>query len=285
MKIITDPRCIEYGKASRRERPQRISRTVERLQQPGVLTASWVVPEAASLEVCLRAHTPGLLEQIRAGVGLDRETPAHEGMFDHALRAVGGAVHAMEAARAGECAFSLMRPPGHHATSSRTMGYCYLNNVAVAVLQARFLGSRRVAVLDFDVHHGNGTEAILLNQDGLAYFSIHEHPAYPDTGAESIANAYNYPLPAGTSREDFRTAWQKLLGEVGRFQPELIGVSAGFDMYKADPLGHQQLEIEDFQWLGTTIKQLRVPHFSVLEGGYSDQLPELVLAYCQGLSQ
>jgi acetoin utilization deacetylase AcuC-like enzyme len=285
MKIVNDQRCVEYGNANHPENPQRVSKTIKRLREQTEIALSWMVPEAASREDCLRAHSEILLDRISRGVDLDADTRAYPGVADHAYRAAGAAVCAMEQARQGEQVFSLMRPPGHHATSTRAMGFCYFNNVAIAVLRARAAGVERVAALDFDLHHGNGTEAILLNQKGCAYFSIHEYPAYPGTGAESYANAYNHPLPPGSSRAEVRLAWQMVLCEVSQFKPNLIAVSAGFDMFKNDPLGRQRLEVEDFHWIGTTIRQLQIPAFSVLEGGYSPELPELILAYLKGLTK
>jgi acetoin utilization deacetylase AcuC-like enzyme len=285
MKIVTDQRCVEYGNPSHPERPQRVSRTVERLREQSQLPLSWKVPEAATREACRRAHSEVLLDRVSRGVDLDSDTRAYPGIADHAYRAAGAALDAMETARQGEFAFSLMRPPGHHATATRAMGFCYFNNLAIAALQARASGVARVAALDFDLHHGNGTEAILLDQEGCAFYSIHEYPAYPGTGAESYANAHNYPLPPGSSREEVRQAWQMVLCEVSRFKPDLLAVSAGFDMFKNDPLGRQRLEVEDFFWFGATIRQLHIPAFSVLEGGYSPELPELVLAYLRGLTQ
>jgi acetoin utilization deacetylase AcuC-like enzyme len=285
MKIVNDQRCVEYGNPNHPERPQRVSRTLKRLREQTEISLNWKVPEPATRADCLRAHAELLLERVSQGVDLDADTRAYPGMVDHAYRAAGAALCALEIARQGEPAFSLMRPPGHHATATRAMGFCYFNNVAIAVLRARADGVARVAALDFDLHHGNGTEAILLNQKGCAYFSIHEYPAYPGTGAESHANAYNHPLPPDSSRAEVREAWQMVLCEVSQFKPDLIAVSAGFDMFKNDPLGRQRLEVEDFHWFGTTIRQLQIPAFSVLEGGYSTELPELVLAYLRGLSQ
>lgn len=283
MKIVTDQRCVGFGDPSHPERPQRVSRTVERLREQTQIAINWVVPQAATIEACRRAHSQILLDRVGQGIDLDSDTRAYPGIADHAYRAAGASVCAMDIARQGEFAFSLMRPPGHHATANRPMGFCYLNNLAIAVLQARAAGVARVAVLDFDLHHGNGTEAILLDQLDCAFFSMHEYPAYPGTGAESYANAHNYPLPPESSREKVRHTWERVLCEMSQFKPDLIAVSAGFDMFKNDPLGHQKLEIEDFHWLGATIRQLQVPTFSVLEGGYSPELPDLILAYLRGL--
>ena len=164
------------------------------------------------------------------------------------------------------------------------MGFCYLNNIAVAALAATATGSKRVAVFDFDVHHGNGTENILLNQPGIEFFSVHQHPAYPGTGAENAGrNCFNYPISPMALRETYLSTLRHALEDLRVFRPDLVAVSAGFDAYDRDPLGGGALKTEDFHWLGRTIRGLNVPCFSLLEGGYSRDLPELVLAYLKGM--
>ena len=177
-----------------------------------------------------------------------------------------------------------MRPPGHHATREQSMGFCYLNNIAIATLEAAATGAKRIAVFDFDVHHGNGTEAILLNQPGIEFFSVHQHPAYPNTGAANRGrNCFNYPVAPAAPRATYRAALVHALGDLKHFRPDLIAVSAGFDAYAHDPLAEGSLLAEDFHWLGQSLRHLNVPFFSVLEGGYSHDLPELVLAYLKGI--
>jgi acetoin utilization deacetylase AcuC-like enzyme len=177
-----------------------------------------------------------------------------------------------------------MRPPGHHATRDRAMGFCYLNNIAIAALEAAATGAKRVAVFDFDVHHGNGTEAILLNRPGVAFFSIHLHPFYPGTGAANAGNnCFNYPVAPYDPRETYRATLARALDDLKNFRPDLVAVSAGFDAYVRDPLVPGVLEVEDFYWLGQSLRALGVPMFSLLEGGYSRDLPELILAYLKGV--
>ena len=190
----------------------------------------------------------------------------------------------LESARKGETVFSLMRPPGHHAERGRAMGFCYLNNIAVAALQALATGAKRVAVYDFDVHHGNGTEQILINQPGVAFFSIHQYPCYPGTGSRNVGNnCFNYPVPPQTPRREYRVILKGALDQLKNFKPDLVAVSAGFDAYARDPLAQETLEAEDFHWLGESFRKLNLPVFSLLEGGYSDDLPDLILAYLKGL--
>jgi acetoin utilization deacetylase AcuC-like enzyme len=164
------------------------------------------------------------------------------------------------------------------------MGFCYLNSVAIAVLEALSTGAfKAAAVFDFDVHHGNGTEAILLDHPHTAYFSVHQHPAYPGTGSRPIKNSRNYPMAPGSTRDAYRHTLSLALEEIKGFKPDLIAVSAGFDAYRRDPLADEPLEAEDYHWLGESIRKFGVPTFSILEGGYSSDLPELIFAYLKGL--
>jgi len=180
--------------------------------------------------------------------------------------------------------FSLMRPPGHHATRTRAMGFCYLNNIAIACLEALATGCKRIAVFDFDVHHGNGTEAILVNNPGASFFSIHQFPCYPGTGTRNVGNnCFNYPVAPQTPRTEYRHVLTSALEHLQSLKPEIVAVSAGFDAYARDPLAQETLEAEDYNWLGKCLRQLGVPIFSLLEGGYSVDLPDLILAYLKGI--
>ena len=258
---------------------------MDQLRRQTELSVEWVQPKAAADASILRAHTAAHLARLSEPVDFDGDTPYFPGISEHARRSAGGALAVMELARAGKTAFSLMRPPGHHATRDTSMGFCYLNSIAIAALAALASGVKRVAVLDFDVHHGNGTEAILLDQPGAAYFSVHQFPCYPGTGAKNAGrNCFNYPVGPATPRRDYRAVLTSALEQLKKFRPELVGVSAGFDAYVGDPLAAEKLEAEDFQWLGSSIRSLGVPAFSILEGGYSDELPKLICAYLQGLT-
>jgi acetoin utilization deacetylase AcuC-like enzyme len=285
VKVITDNRCTEYRKAGHPERPQRILGSVEKLKSQTELKIDWLEPLPVSDEQILRAHTHEHLNSLSEGTDFDPDTPAHPGIADHARRSVGSALHALKLCREKEIAFSLIRPPGHHATKNRPMGFCYLNNIAIAVLEARASGFKKVAVFDFDVHHGNGTEDILLDRDGCAFFSVHQWPAYPGSGQNHRGkNCFNYPVSPSMPAEAYRAACSMALDELKEFKPDLIAISAGFDSYKGDLLCQQNMEVEDFHWLGQTIRDLKIPTFSLLEGGYSKALPELILAYLKGLN-
>jgi acetoin utilization deacetylase AcuC-like enzyme len=284
MKIITDEACTGYSRSGHPERPMRISRTQEKLRAQTDLPITWVQPSAAADDSILRAHTSALLASLKQPEDFDADTPAHPGIAEYARTSAGAALEAMRSAGNGETVFSLMRPPGHHATRNQIMGFCYLNNIAIAALEALATGVQRVAIFDFDVHHGNGTEDILLNRDGAAFFSIHQFPAYPGTGRSNVGNnCFNYPVAPALPREQYREVFSSALEQLKKFKPDLVGVSAGFDAYSHDPLAQETLEAEDFNWLGRQIRRLNIPTFSILEGGYSRDLPDLVFAYLKGL--
>jgi acetoin utilization deacetylase AcuC-like enzyme len=285
MKVITDERCTGYSRLGHPERPARISKTLERLKSQTELPITWAAPVSVEDEQVLRAHSKEHLARVKkAEEDFDGDTPAYPAIFEHAQRSVGAALHALKIARSGEAVFSLIRPPGHHATQNRAMGFCFLNSIAIASLEALAMGVANVAVYDFDVHHGNGTEAILLDHPHAAFFSIHQHPCYPGTGTRNVGrNCFNYPVAPQTPREEYRKVLSKALGDLKKFKPDLVAVSAGFDAYAKDPLAQETLEAEDYHWLGESIRKLGVPSFSLLEGGYSNALPELILAYLKGL--
>lgn len=266
------------------ERPQRVERTALLLREQKALPLAWAEPSRVEEEDLLRAHSVGHLGRLAQEQDFDADTPWFPGIAAHARRAAGAALAAMELARQGKPAFSLMRPPGHHATRHHAMGFCYLGSLAIAALAARARGVKRVGLFDFDVHHGNGTEDIVAGAEGIVFASVHQHPCYPGTGATDVGgNCFNFPVAPGTPRAEWRKRLSAALEKVVAFRPELIGVSAGFDAYSGDPLAHGTLEREDFEWIGGQLRATGIPVFSVLEGGYSNDLPDLVLHYLLGL--
>jgi len=283
--IITDEHCTGYARAGHPERPQRITNTVARLKSQTELPLTWVTPTTVSDAQILRAHTPAVLARLAEPKDFDEDTPYFENIAGYARASAAAALDALKLARAGKNVFSLMRPPGHHALREKSMGFCYLNNIAIAVLEAAATGAKRIAVFDFDIHHGNGTEEILLNQPGIEFFSVHQHPTYPDTGAENRGrNCFNYPVGPGTPRMTYHAKLAHALDDLRSYRPELVAVSAGFDAYLRDPLADGSLLAEDYYWLGQTLRALNVPLFTVLEGGYSKDLPELIFAYLKGVA-
>lgn len=284
MKVITDDKCVGYSSPGHPEKPFRVARTTEKLRAQTEIPIIWAQPGPCDDSAIARAHSAAMIERLKQPKDFDPDTPYHTGIEQYARTSVGATLEAMRCARAGEAVFGLMRPPGHHATHKASMGFCYLNNIAIATLEALATGMRRVAVFDFDVHHGNGTEDILLNHAGAAFFSVHQHPCYPGSGAANVGdNCFNYPVRPHCPREDYRKVLAKALEDVKRFHPELIAVSAGFDAYVRDPLSEETLEAEDFYWIGKSLREIGVPMFSLLEGGYSKDLPELVFAYLKGV--
>ena len=285
MKIITDDRCAGYARAGHPERPERITATIELLKNQAELPLVWAAPTTISDGQILRAHAPEILARLKIPRDFDADTPYFEDISAYARASAAAALDAMELARAGEIVFSLMRPPGHHATREHSMGFCYLNNIGIAALAAAATGCRRVAVFDFDVHHGNGTEDILLDREGLAFYSIHQHPAYPGSGEQNAGpNCHNYPVAPSAPREIYRAALARALADLKKFAPDLVGVSAGFDAYVHDPLAQGTLLVEDYYWLGREMRALNTPFFSLLEGGYSSDLPDLIFAYLKGVA-
>lgn len=246
----------------------------------------------ATRDQILLAHRADYVEALEAAsptegfLRLDPDTVIGPTSIEAAERAAGAAAAAVDAIFAGEAsnAFVLARPPGHHAPPSRAMGFCLYNSAAIAALHARAAhGARRIAVVDFDVHHGNGTEEIFWSDEHAFYASSHQWPQYPGTGRANDRGAYdniaNAPLATGSPADDFRRAWgDKLLPALGAFAPDFIVISAGFDAHRADPVGGLRLTENDFDWVTREILSVakgsakgRV--VSLLEGGYD--LPAL----------
>jgi acetoin utilization deacetylase AcuC-like enzyme len=230
----------------------------------------------AAEEDVLRCHTPELLELVRTARGwLDADTVCTETTLEAALLAAGAAIEAVR--RDG---FAVARPPGHHAGPARPMGFCLLNSAAIAVRWAQAeLGLGRVAIVDWDVHHGNGTEQIFAGDPSVLYVSIHQWPFYPGTGGpdEQGETLVNIPLGAGTGDAAFLEAFVTAEEAVRRFEPELLVVSAGFDGHYEDPIGVFELSTEAFGEIASRSGALAPRAAAVLEGGYNlETLPGLV---------
>jgi acetoin utilization deacetylase AcuC-like enzyme len=277
--IFHDPRCVEYSTPGHPERPDRIRTTVPLLKSRHPDWA-WQTPAAATEEMLLRAHTPAHLDRVkRATADFDADTAAHPGIFEHAARAAGAAVDVAREALSGDQAFSLMRPPGHHAMRERAMGFCYFSHIAIAALDALANGADRVAIWDFDAHHGNGTEDIVANNSGIAFASIHQFPGYPGTGTRSFGNIHDFPVPPLAPRAHHLAEVRRALDQLVAFKPDLLLVSAGFDAFAGDPITEMTLELEDFVTFGQWLRETNIPSGAILEGGYSDQLPQLIDAF------
>ena len=276
MVIFHDFRCTEYSAAGHPERPDRIRKSVPLLQTRH-RDWEWRAPGAAAVEMLLRAHTRAHLELIKDATNdFDADTPAYPGIYEHAARAAGAAVDVARTALRGQRAFSLMRPPGHHAMRDRAMGFCYFSNIAIAALDALENGAERLAIWDFDAHHGNGTEDIVANHPRIGFASIHQFPGYPGTGIRSFSNIHNFPVAPLTPRAKHVAEVRRALDHLLAFKPDLLLVSAGFDAYAGDPITQMTLQPEDFATFGQWLAEIDVPAGAILEGGYSDELPELI---------
>jgi acetoin utilization deacetylase AcuC-like enzyme len=284
MLLLHDPRCAGYGSDGRPEQPARVTRTAEHLRT-AFPAWPWNCPgDEVTDEILLLAHTREHLARLGEPEDFDSDTPHFPGIALHARRSVAAALGAARHALASRGpAFSLMRPPGHHATADQAMGFCYLNQVAIAAIAARLDPAvRRVAVWDFDAHHGNGTEEILKGREGFLYCSVHQSPCYPGTGLSDQGNIRNWPVPPMAPRVAIMDSMRESLEAVADFQPDLILVSAGFDAYARDPITELTLEVEDFSLLGRWLRETGLASAAVLEGGYSGDLPVLVAEFLSG---
>ena len=249
-----------------------------------------VSPQPATEQDLLRCHDETMVRGIqsyiqRGGTHLDADTPVCERSFDVACLAAGAATMAVDTVMAedGGRAFVLSRPPGHHATPQRPMGFCLFNNAAIAARHAQAVhGVKTVLIVDWDVHHGNGTQDIFWRDDTVFFFSTHQHPHYPGTGdrdetgdARGEGFTLNIPLRAGTSARSQRDAFRDALHAIDeRFQPDLVVISAGFDSHRDDPLGNLLLEDSDFAEMTKEVLRIAEKHshgrvVSLLEGGYN----------------
>jgi acetoin utilization deacetylase AcuC-like enzyme len=270
------------------DRPERLRAAFQALAQPRFERLTRVDAPLASREAILRVHAPALFQQLQTAAPkegfakLGPDTVMNVGTLQAALRSAGGATRAVDAVFRAEAknAFVAARPPGHHATANSSMGYCFLNNASIAARHAIAAhGAERVAIVDFDVHHGNGVQEIFWNEKNVLYCSTHQMPLYPGSGAASERGEYdnivNAPLRKGDGGEQFRAALKEaILPRIDAFRPELIILCAGFDAHVHDPLGGLRLVEDDFREATLRIMEIAARRcegrvVSLLEGGYN----------------
>jgi acetoin utilization deacetylase AcuC-like enzyme len=241
-----------------------------------------IPPRRASLDDIALVHTREYIDRIRnpGAHELDPDTYLSEGTLEAALHAAGAVMEATEQCKKGEIrrAFCAVRPPGHHAEADQGMGFCIFNNVAVGARYARSIGYQRVFIVDFDAHHGNGTQHIFEEDDSVFYFSTHQHPYYPDSGKDmergtgkGLGFTYNVPILAGSGNRDYLTVYQDILPAlIHRFDPDLVLVSAGYDIHVKDPHANIRVSHEGILGIVGSILQScdSCPAVFVLEGGY-----------------
>jgi acetoin utilization deacetylase AcuC-like enzyme len=273
--VLFDEAATRYGTEGHPERPARVANTRTFLMDQHQ-DWKWLKPDLANDEAILRVHSKEHLERLRTPPDFDLDTPFYPEIERHARRAAGAAMGCVDLALGGERAFSLMRPPGHHATSRSAMGFCYLNSIAIAAHHALWTGCERVAIWDFDAHHGNGTEEIVFGNQRIRFASIHQYPGYPGTGTKSRENVLNWPIAPGTAAKVHASAVHEALDRLLEFAPNLLLVSAGFDAFSGDPITDMTLEPEHFGEFGRRLNEAGIPAAAILEGGYSEELPRLV---------
>jgi acetoin utilization deacetylase AcuC-like enzyme len=296
--VAWNPACRHhYGGAGHPERPQRFEAVLEALRRPELGSlVQWVEASPANRSSLEVVHPPSYLDMLealaeRGGGALDVDTFLGPRSLESVLASAGVALAAVELGLTDGRAFGITRPPGHHALAARAMGFCFLNNVVLAARHAQALGCGRVLIADWDVHHGNGTQALVEHDQSIRFVSMHQYPWYPGTGAadeRGVGNVFNVPRPGGLPRavyvRDFLAGVDAALAQ---WSPDILLVSAGFDSLAGDPLGEFTLEPDDIvHWTEALRERMGTrPVVGVLEGGYRlDLLAAGVVAHVRALS-
>ena len=286
------------------ECPERLT-VINREVEPIIPRESWIEPPDATVGQIGAVHDPSYINQVREACGagggyLDLDTPISAKSFEAAVRAAGAACSAVEAVFAGKTrrAFCAVRPPGHHAEKAKGMGFCLFNNVAIATRHSQTLGAKRVAIVDWDVHHGNGTQHAFESDPAVLYISIHGDAIYPGTGrayetgtGEGKGFTLNHPIPAGSGDKEYMGLFNSsIIPRISQFKPDIILVSAGFDAHESDPIGCMNVTDEGFAEMtrltaACAEKTCGGRLASVLEGGYNlETLGKTVAAHLRNMA-
>lgn len=285
--LIYHPIYLMHETNGHPEKKERLTAILDRIQLEK-LDVDLITPKPASIDQVAAIHGRGYIDQVKAicqngGGYLDVDTILSKSSYDAALMAAGGAIASVDAVMGEyDSAFALVRPPGHHAKPNRGMGFCVFNNIGVAAKHARARGLRKVLIVDWDVHHGNGTNDVFYSDPSVLYFSTHQHPHYPGTGrADEVGedgaegSKVNVPLPSGTGDAGYLMAYREILLPIAlEFKPDIVLVSAGQDPHKDDPLGGMRLTSAGFGAIAGVVKEIanaccRGRLAAALEGGYN----------------
>lgn len=281
MYIVYSPKCLEYSSPGHPESPGRIKLIYQELKK--LKGYVFIEPEAIDGKDLLAVHDRKLIEAVKNNSFFDPDTPNIENIYYYARLSAGAALKAAYLVERQKNAFSLMRPPGHHASKKRPGGFCYFNNIAVAC-QYLLDKKNKVAILDLDVHHGNGTQDIFYRRENIIFCSLHQVPLYPGSGVTSGDNCYNYPLKAGTNYSQYLIYLKKAIDKIRQFQAHVLAVSLGFDSFIHDPLAQVNLQEKDYYEIGRRVSLIDLPTLIILEGGYSGEIGILARNFFSGFN-
>ncbi len=255
MDLVFSEEALQYRSAGHPESPERVKVAYQYLQDK----YETHLPEEASYDDLLTVHEKSFVEKVKNKTFADPDCPKYDDLFHHVLLSAGGGITAQKTQN-----LSLMRPPGHHAGKNFLGGFCYFNNLAIAVKKSGL----KTLIVDFDAHHGNGTQDIFLGDDQVVYVSLHRSPAFPGTGGESIENAINFPTSPSTGDSKYMELLTEALEQVDVSCFDQLALSAGFDGHKNDPLASVGLSTGVYEKIGGLLASINLPTFGVLEGGY-----------------